>query len=263
MRIRPRGRREAVRAAVARGADVSYGYVVPTVAGAVDVVVHVAKNGAGHRRVLEIVALSGRTERDVVEVSSVFASAGPGPGPGAGVAAARGAVRLGRLRPGRPARAWARAGGGVTWACSLVFCSVWACSWSWRVGVPRRGRHRAGAVPRRCSRQAGVAGVSARQLHAISGAAGVVVAFAWMSRFRTRTRAGSPASCRPPLRSPGKTRWSLTSTADSGEPRVVARPGRRRKSCGRQQRAGGTPRRRRENAVGTAGQRPKMRGRQP
>ena len=41
-------------------------------------VVHVAKNGAGHRRVLEIVALSGRTERDVVEVSSVFAWQGQG-----------------------------------------------------------------------------------------------------------------------------------------------------------------------------------------
>ncbi len=60
------------------GPNVSYGYVVPTVAGAVDVVVHVAKNGAGHRRVLEIVALSGRTERDVVEVSSVFAWQGQG-----------------------------------------------------------------------------------------------------------------------------------------------------------------------------------------
>jgi pilus assembly protein CpaF len=55
------------------GPNVSHGYVVPTVAGVVDLVVQAAKNGAGQRQVTEIAALSGRTERDVVEVSPVFA----------------------------------------------------------------------------------------------------------------------------------------------------------------------------------------------
>ena len=62
------------------GPNVAHGYVVPTVAGVVDLVVHVAKNGAGQRRVTEIAALSGRTEQDVVEVASVFAWQGQGRG---------------------------------------------------------------------------------------------------------------------------------------------------------------------------------------
>ncbi len=64
------------------GPNVAHGYVVPTVASVVDLVVHVAKDGAGQRRVTEIAALSGRTEQDVVEVSSVFAWQGQNRGQG-------------------------------------------------------------------------------------------------------------------------------------------------------------------------------------
>jgi pilus assembly protein CpaF len=54
------------------GENVSHAFVVPTVAASVDLVVHLIKDGAGRRRVTEVVALSGRTEGDVVEVSQLF-----------------------------------------------------------------------------------------------------------------------------------------------------------------------------------------------
>ncbi len=54
------------------GENVSHAFVVPTVASAVDLVIHLAKDGSGHRRVREIVALPGRTEADVVEVSTLY-----------------------------------------------------------------------------------------------------------------------------------------------------------------------------------------------
>ncbi len=57
------------------GENVSHAFVTPTVAASVDLVVHVAKEGSGRRRVTEIAALSGRCERDVVEVTQVFRSA--------------------------------------------------------------------------------------------------------------------------------------------------------------------------------------------
>jgi pilus assembly protein CpaF len=56
------------------GENVGSAFVVPTVATAVDLVVHVAKDGRGHRQVREIVALPGRTEAGVVEVSQIFAT---------------------------------------------------------------------------------------------------------------------------------------------------------------------------------------------
>lgn len=56
------------------GENVSTSFVTPTVATSVDVVVHVTKEPSGRRRVTEIAALSGRCERDVVEVSQVFRS---------------------------------------------------------------------------------------------------------------------------------------------------------------------------------------------
>lgn len=49
---------------------------MPTVASCVDVVVHIAKDGAGHRRVREIVAVPGRVEGDVVEVADLFVTRG-------------------------------------------------------------------------------------------------------------------------------------------------------------------------------------------
>ena len=54
------------------GEDVGSAFVVPTVATAIDLVVHVAKDGHGHRQVREIVALSGRVEGGVVSVTHLF-----------------------------------------------------------------------------------------------------------------------------------------------------------------------------------------------
>ena len=45
-------------------------------AACVDIVVHTAKDGSGHRRVREIVAVPGRVEGDVVEVADLFVSRG-------------------------------------------------------------------------------------------------------------------------------------------------------------------------------------------
>ena len=58
------------------GENVGHGFVVPTVASCVDLVVHVAKDGTGHRRVREVVAVPGRVEGDVVEVADLFVTRG-------------------------------------------------------------------------------------------------------------------------------------------------------------------------------------------
>lgn len=54
------------------GPNIDAGFVVPTVAGCVDVVVHLASEPEG-RRVREICALPGRTESGVVEMADLFA----------------------------------------------------------------------------------------------------------------------------------------------------------------------------------------------
>ncbi len=54
------------------GENVGHAFVVPTVASCIDVVVHTTKDGDGHRRVREIVAVPGRVEGDVVEVADLF-----------------------------------------------------------------------------------------------------------------------------------------------------------------------------------------------
>ncbi len=54
------------------GENVGHHFVVPTVASCVDLVVHLAKDGNGHRRVREIVAVPGRVEGDIVEVADLF-----------------------------------------------------------------------------------------------------------------------------------------------------------------------------------------------
>jgi pilus assembly protein CpaF len=56
------------------GENVTHGFVVPTVASSVDVVVHTARDVTGRRRVREIVAVPGRVEGDVVETADVFVS---------------------------------------------------------------------------------------------------------------------------------------------------------------------------------------------
>jgi pilus assembly protein CpaF len=56
------------------GENVAHHFVVPTVASAIDLVVHLVKDGQGRRRVREIVALPGRAENGVVEVAQLFAT---------------------------------------------------------------------------------------------------------------------------------------------------------------------------------------------
>ena len=51
------------------GTNVSSSFVVPTVAGSVDVVIHLGLDADGHRRVREIVALPGRVEGEIVEIA--------------------------------------------------------------------------------------------------------------------------------------------------------------------------------------------------
>jgi pilus assembly protein CpaF len=54
------------------GENVTHGFVVPTVASSVDLVVHIARDALGHRRVREVVAVPGRVEADVVEAADIF-----------------------------------------------------------------------------------------------------------------------------------------------------------------------------------------------
>lgn len=56
------------------GDNVSARFVVPTVATSIDLVVQLALDGDGRRRVREIVAVPGRVENDVVEAEDVFTS---------------------------------------------------------------------------------------------------------------------------------------------------------------------------------------------
>jgi pilus assembly protein CpaF len=56
------------------GENVSSSFVVPTVAASVDLVVHLAMDVAGSRRVREIVGVPGRVEGDVIEATEIFAT---------------------------------------------------------------------------------------------------------------------------------------------------------------------------------------------
>ena len=58
------------------GENVSPRFVVPTVASSVNLVVHIAMEADGTRRVREIVAVPGRVEGDVVEVADLFTTKG-------------------------------------------------------------------------------------------------------------------------------------------------------------------------------------------
>jgi pilus assembly protein CpaF len=58
------------------GENVGSRFVVPTVAGCIDLVVHVAMDQHGRRRVREVVAVPGRVEEDVVETADVFVTRG-------------------------------------------------------------------------------------------------------------------------------------------------------------------------------------------
>lgn len=54
------------------GGNISSAFVVPTVASCIDLVVHCARSGAGHREVVEILSLGRRVENGVIESSMVF-----------------------------------------------------------------------------------------------------------------------------------------------------------------------------------------------
>jgi pilus assembly protein CpaF len=58
------------------GENVSSRFVVPTVASAIDLVVHLDILADGRRRVREIVGLSGRVEDEIIEVTDVFSLRG-------------------------------------------------------------------------------------------------------------------------------------------------------------------------------------------
>ena len=57
------------------GSNIGAGFVVPTVAACVDLVVHLALEADGRRRVREVVRVTGRVEGDVIETETVFAGA--------------------------------------------------------------------------------------------------------------------------------------------------------------------------------------------
>ena len=58
------------------GANISADFVVPTVAGCVDLVVHLETTASGQRRVSEVAALSGRVGNGVIELAPMFVTAG-------------------------------------------------------------------------------------------------------------------------------------------------------------------------------------------
>ena len=66
------------------GENVSAGFVVPTVASSIDLVVHIELSGDGRRRVREVLAVPGRAEDGVVETASVFRAGSDGVLAGAG-----------------------------------------------------------------------------------------------------------------------------------------------------------------------------------
>jgi pilus assembly protein CpaF len=58
------------------GENVGSRFVVPTVAGSIDLVIQIVLERDGVRRVREIVAVPGRVEGDVIEIADIFTSRG-------------------------------------------------------------------------------------------------------------------------------------------------------------------------------------------
>lgn len=54
------------------GENITSSFVTPTVASAIDLVIHLEKDRHGQRRVAEVLGVSGRVEDDVIETSSIF-----------------------------------------------------------------------------------------------------------------------------------------------------------------------------------------------
>jgi pilus assembly protein CpaF len=77
------------------GANISHAFIVPTVASAIDIVIQIAMDQDGCRRVREIVALTGRTENSHIEMETLWEWSGAGYVEGIGLANFR--QELGRL----------------------------------------------------------------------------------------------------------------------------------------------------------------------
>ena len=58
------------------GQNIAADFVIPTVAGCVDIVLHTATGRDGRRRIREIAALPGRVESGVVEIADIFSFSG-------------------------------------------------------------------------------------------------------------------------------------------------------------------------------------------
>lgn len=54
------------------GANISHAFIVPTVASAIDLVVQISMDYAGKRRVTEVIALTGRTEKSHIEMETLW-----------------------------------------------------------------------------------------------------------------------------------------------------------------------------------------------
>jgi pilus assembly protein CpaF len=54
------------------GANISHSFIVPTVASAIDLVIHVEMDNQGVRRVIEVISLNGRVENLNIEMEQIF-----------------------------------------------------------------------------------------------------------------------------------------------------------------------------------------------
>ncbi len=68
------------------GSNISHSFIVPTVASAIDVVIQIAMEQDGTRRVIEVVALTGRTENLHIEMETLWAWVSGGYREGIGLA---------------------------------------------------------------------------------------------------------------------------------------------------------------------------------
>ena len=57
------------------GQNIAAGFIVPTVAAALDVVVHIGQDAHGGRRVREVLELTGRVEEGVIETEARYVDA--------------------------------------------------------------------------------------------------------------------------------------------------------------------------------------------
>lgn len=66
------------------GENVSHKFIAPTVASAIDLIVHLSLDGSGFRRVFEVAAVTGRYENDRAEIESLWKWQGDGYAKGLG-----------------------------------------------------------------------------------------------------------------------------------------------------------------------------------